>query len=208
MDTSRRPRIRAGKNIDSGALTLAHEGAAPSDGSVPSWIGLSSKRIPREFCTSLLAASSANDVQRLSLNIAKNADKLIAARKERMEKLLRMSYLKTNDEELDIALMWAKLSLDALIMNQSQSGIPVKGIFAGLPWFNNYWGRDSFISLPGATFVTGNFNDARRDSPFVRTFSGKRFFQHKLRTHSEHRDADVHCVQYRGRNSLVRQADV
>ena len=79
-----------------------------------------------------------------------------------MERLLRESYIKTNDEDLDIALMWAKLSLNALIMNQSQSGIPVKGIFAGLPWFNNYWGRDSFISLPGATFVTGDFSDARK----------------------------------------------
>ena len=145
------------------APSLWHmRGTGPSDGSVPSWIGLSSKRHPSRVLYIIVAASSANEVQRLSRDIAKNADKLIAARKERMEKLLRMSYLKTNDEELDIALMWAKLSLDALIMNQSQSGIPVKGIFAGLPWFNNYWGRDSFISLPGATFVTGNFNDARK----------------------------------------------
>ncbi|MBI4810701.1 MAG: hypothetical protein HY800_04530, partial [Ignavibacteriales bacterium] len=32
---------------------------------------------------------------------------------------------------------------------------------AGLPWFDNYWGRDSFISLAGATLVTGNFKDAK-----------------------------------------------
>jgi glycogen debranching enzyme len=135
--------------------------AAPVGGSVPTWIGLSSKQSSSRSLYIIVASSSSNDVQRLSLNIAKNAERMIAARKERMERLLRMSYLETNDQELDIALMWAKLSLDALIMNQSQSGIPVKGIFAGLPWFNNYWGRDSFISLPGATFVTGNFNDAR-----------------------------------------------
>ena len=143
------------------ACSLWHMKTAPLGRSVPTWIELSSKRSSSRVLYIVAAASSANDVQRLSLNIAKNADKLIAARKERMERLLWMSYLKTNDEELDIALMWAKLSLDALIMNQSQSGIPVKGIFAGLPWFNNYWGRDSFISLPGATFVAGNFKDAR-----------------------------------------------
>jgi len=134
---------------------------APVEKSVPTWIALSSKQSSSRFLYIIVAASSSSDVRRLSLNIAKNAEKLIEARKERMEKLLWASYLRTNDEGLDIALMWAKLSLDALIMNQSQSGVPVKGIFAGLPWFNNYWGRDSFISLPGATFVTGNFKDAR-----------------------------------------------
>ncbi len=133
----------------------------PVEKSVPAWIEVSSKRGHSKVLFIIVAASSLNDVRHLSLNIAHNANKLIAARKERMEKLLRASYIKTNDDELDMALMWAKLSLDALIMNQSQSGIPVKGIFAGLPWFNNYWGRDSFISLPGATYVTGNFKEAR-----------------------------------------------
>ena len=36
-----------------------------------------------------------------------------------------------------------------------------KGIFAGLPWFNNYWGRDKYISLPGATLVQGRFTEAK-----------------------------------------------
>ena len=58
--------------------------------------------------------------------------------------------------ELERALRWARVSIDALIMNQR--GI---GIFAGLPWFDNYWGRDTFISLPGATLVTGDFSTAR-----------------------------------------------
>ena len=30
-----------------------------------------------------------------------------------------------------------------------------------MPWFNEYWGRDGFISLPGATLVTGHFEEAR-----------------------------------------------
>jgi predicted glycogen debranching enzyme len=53
-------------------------------------------------------------------------------------------------------MAWAMISMDALIMHQVK-----KGIFAGLPWFDNYWGRDSFISLPGATLVTGRFAEAR-----------------------------------------------
>ena len=73
-----------------------------------------------------------------------------------MEQLLNDSWVKTDDGRFDMALAWAKLSLNALIMNQV-----TKGIFAGLPWFDNYWGRDTFISLPGATMVTGRFDEAK-----------------------------------------------
>jgi glycogen debranching enzyme len=85
----------------------------------------------------------------------------IAKRKERMQAVLDRSSVSFDNKELTVALAWAKLQLDALIMNQSTGGAKTKGIFAGLPWFNNYWGRDSFISLPGATYVIGNFSDAR-----------------------------------------------
>lgn len=77
-------------------------------------------------------------------------------RRQRMETLLSQTFVQTGDQRFDRALAWAKLSLDALLMNQG-----TKGIFAGLPWFNTYWGRDTFISLPGATLVTGRFNEAK-----------------------------------------------
>ena len=128
--------------------------------SVPSWIALSVLNSSFKNVFVIAAGSSSSEADELSRNVQKNFSNLIKARKQRMENLLHASYLTTDNRELNIALAWAKLSLDALIMNQAQSGIPVKGIFAGLPWFNNYWGRDSFISLPGATFVTGNFGDA------------------------------------------------
>ncbi|HWP82382.1 MAG TPA: amylo-alpha-1,6-glucosidase [Bacteroidota bacterium] len=80
----------------------------------------------------------------------------VAQRKQRMESTVNRSFVRTDSERFDKALHWAMLSMDALIMNQVK-----KGIFAGLPWFANYWGRDSFISLPGATLVTGNFADAK-----------------------------------------------
>ncbi len=78
------------------------------------------------------------------------------ARRTRMETLLRETFVQTDNQRFDKALAWAKLSLDALTMNQV-----TKGIFAGLPWFNNYWGRDTFISLPGATLVQGRFTEAK-----------------------------------------------
>ncbi len=60
------------------------------------------------------------------------------------------------DNDYRYALLWAASSVDGLIMN-----LLGRGIFAGLHWFPNYWGRDSFISLPGACLVRGEFEVAR-----------------------------------------------
>ncbi len=68
------------------------------------------------------------------------------------------------DSDLAYALRWATASVDALIMNQM--GV---GIFAGLHWFPNYWGRDTFISLPGACLCRGEFDVARE---VLRTCAG------------------------------------
>ena len=34
-------------------------------------------------------------------------------------------------------------------------------MYAGLPWFTDFWGRDMFISMPGAVLCTGQFTAAR-----------------------------------------------
>ena len=65
-------------------------------------------------------------------------------------------YLWMDDPQLTAALRWIQLTTDSLVTRQRGDGI-----YAGLPWFNEYWGRDSFISLPGATLVTGHFEEAR-----------------------------------------------
>lgn len=79
---------------------------------------------------------------------------LLAARKARMNSLVQESNpLRTNLPELDKALAWLTLTMDELITEQQG-----KGIYAGLPWFNEYWGRDMFIAMPGATLVTGQFD--------------------------------------------------
>jgi glycogen debranching enzyme len=61
-----------------------------------------------------------------------------------------------HDNDYRLALQWTAASIDGLIMNQMG-----RGIFAGLHWFPNYWGRDTFISLPGACLVRGDFETAR-----------------------------------------------
>ncbi len=90
-------------------------------------------------------------------NYVGNAEAHISKRRARMQQLLNETAVQTDDRRFNKALAWAKLSLDALIMNQV-----TKGIFAGLPWFNSYWGRDTFISLPGACLVTGRFTEAKQ----------------------------------------------
>ena len=65
-------------------------------------------------------------------------------------------YSWSDDLRLTQALRWLQLTTDSLVTRQRGDGI-----YAGLPWFNEYWGRDSFISLPGATLVTGHFEEAR-----------------------------------------------
>jgi glycogen debranching enzyme len=93
----------------------------------------------------------------LARRIFAQRSELSEARRLRMVKLLDESPVETGNAQFDKALAWAKLSLDALIMNQVSHGI-----FAGLPWFDSYWGRDTFISLPGASLVTGREAEARR----------------------------------------------
>ncbi|MDJ0654584.1 MAG: amylo-alpha-1,6-glucosidase [Xanthomonadales bacterium] len=65
-------------------------------------------------------------------------------------------YVNTSDHRLTRALRWLNITMDQLVTRQNGDGI-----YAGLPWFNEYWGRDSFIALPGALLVTGEFETAR-----------------------------------------------
>jgi glycogen debranching enzyme len=68
------------------------------------------------------------------------------------------------DGDYRYSLLWAAASIDGLIMNQMG-----RGLFAGLHWFPDYWGRDTFVSLPGACLVRGEFETARE---ILETFAG------------------------------------
>jgi glycogen debranching enzyme len=104
-------------------------------------------------------AFATGDTPEASLGLARIAAgariALAQSRRARMEGLLAATATQTSDIRFNRALAWAKLSLDALTVRGG-------GIYAGLPWFADYWGRDTFISLPGAALVTGKFAEARR----------------------------------------------
>ena len=74
------------------------------------------------------------------------------ARRTRLQQLVDDSAITTGNARDDVALAWARVSLDNLIMNQRGWGI-----YAGFYWFTTYWGRDTFITLPGACIVDGQF---------------------------------------------------
>jgi glycogen debranching enzyme len=81
---------------------------------------------------------------------------LYDAKMRRVSEVLEGVGVEMSDDDYRLALLWAAASVDSLIMNQLG-----RGIFAGLHWFPNYWGRDTFISLPGACLVRGAFDVAR-----------------------------------------------
>ena len=101
--------------------------------------------------------ASTNMADSLINEFRNSSDIMLQARKERMNhQIAEYTPLKSNKDTLDKALAWIVLTTDQLVTDQQG-----KGIYAGLPWFNEYWGRDMFISMPGATLVTGQFETSR-----------------------------------------------
>lgn len=69
---------------------------------------------------------------------------------------LTRSYLATSDLDYNKALNWAKAASRLFVVDEYGAGI-----WAGLPWFRENWGRDTFIALPGTLLVSGQFADAK-----------------------------------------------
>ncbi len=78
-----------------------------------------------------------------------------AEKRTRIETLASTSIFTSEDHRLNDVWIWALSSFDALNMDEDLTGLG-KGIYAGYPWFQDYWGRDSFIALRALT-VTGQY---------------------------------------------------
>lgn len=65
------------------------------------------------------------------------------------------SHLATGHDDWDRAVAWAKASAFMFLVEEHGPGL-----WAGLPWFRDNWGRDTFIALPGTTLVSGAFDAA------------------------------------------------
>ena len=105
----------------------------------------------------IMTFGTAEECQELAEEFRENADELLEERKDRINSLItEYNPTSSNLPELDKALDWITITMDELITEQQGNGI-----YAGLPWFNEYWGRDMFISMPGACLVTGQFDVAK-----------------------------------------------
>lgn len=74
---------------------------------------------------------------------------------ERLRDELSSLPFRCSDPEFTNAVAWAHIQLLFLLAEQDSL------LYAGIPWFNEGWGRDTFISLPGL-LVTGHTDAARK----------------------------------------------
>ena len=81
---------------------------------------------------------------------AEDAPRLEVQEIERREKLVQLAPARDQFAELLTA------AADQFLVDRGEK----KTVIAGYPWFGD-WGRDTMISLPGLTLVTGRYDDAR-----------------------------------------------
>lgn len=92
-----------------------------------------------------------------SVNVKSNIiDVLIKQHFNNCSLTLKYSECSTNSSLLNKALDFGSITGSYFIMSKNNR----IGIWAGFPWFDNGWGRDTFIALPGIVLVTGRFEQA------------------------------------------------
>lgn len=98
---------------------------------------------------------------------------------KRVEEFLSQIKTNTLNQEFDEAVKWAALHAWFLCtQTKAFDGKVYSGLWAGLPWFRDNWGRDTFIALSGALLEThclseaksvllgfAHFQDLDKDSP-------------------------------------------
>lgn len=104
----------------------------------------------------VIAAVGVSAAEALARARALDPANAIASEKATRHAALTRSYLATSDATYNKALNWARASAGMFVVDEFGAGI-----WAGLPWFRDNWGRDTFIALPGTLLVNGQFAQAK-----------------------------------------------
>ncbi len=76
-----------------------------------------------------------------------------------LENILYQQYIARGNKAIEDALFKKLLvAADSFVARDEEGGVK---ILAGYPWFDQSWGRDTFISLPGLLLTTGRYEDAK-----------------------------------------------
>ena len=116
----------------------------------------------KRFYVLATAGRSENEAQSILSSIPKgpkDLDALYNQEVSRRKNLLARFQERYVDVEMEEWLKWLVLAADCFIVNREST--KTKSMIAGYHWFED-WGRDSLVSLPGLTLVTGRFEDAKR----------------------------------------------
>ena len=105
----------------------------------------------------IVYGESEKEALSLADDFRKNGEEWLAQREARMNTLLAKNHIASDSPQLDNGLKWIELTGDELITRQHGGW----GIYAGFPWFTDFWGRDMFISMQGLVLCTGQFEEAR-----------------------------------------------
>lgn len=100
--------------------------------------------------------NSASAIEK-AVRLAKN--KGIIEHCQKIDNFINKSLVLTGDEKFDEAIQWARFNGWLLATKDHDSNY--RGIWAGLPWFRDNWGRDTFISLNGILLASGCFDEAK-----------------------------------------------
>jgi predicted glycogen debranching enzyme len=115
----------------------------------------------KRFHVVAVAGRSSDEAQKLFSSFGKTTDEIERMYLEELErrKGLVMKFRERHAGlEMEEWMKWLIQAADSFIVYRASTGN--KSVIAGYHWFDD-WGRDSLISLPGLTLVTGRFKDAQ-----------------------------------------------